>query len=120
MTHQLGRRIKKNGLKEIEIMNENIQKFLKRLSEDPEVAAKFNAVKDPDEAYTIASSIQDGFTKEEFMAAVEAIKASMQSSGELSDEDLNKVAGGDASEVVSDITESVLASAVSALEMCLI
>ena len=36
------------------------------------------------------------------------------------DEDLNKVAGGDASEVVSDITESVLASCVSALEMCLI
>ena len=32
----------------------------------------------------------------------------------------DKVAGGDASEVVSDITESVLASAVSALEMCLI
>jgi hypothetical protein len=77
-------------------MNENIKILINKINEDPEIAAKFSDVKDPEEAYEIASSIQDGFTKEEFMAFVEKIK------GELSPEDLNMVAGGNVGEVVSE------------------
>ena len=89
------------------IMNENIKKLMKTVSENPEIAAKFSGVTDPEEAFKLASSIQDGFTKEEFMAAVEAVEAYMEGSKELSDEDLSKVAGGDFSDVMETIWLSV-------------
>lgn len=85
-------------------MNENIKILINKINEDPEIAAKFSDVKDPEEAYEIASSIQDGFTKEEFMAFVEKIK------GELSPEDLNKVAGGNVGEVVSEDGNTIMTS----------
>ena len=43
-------------------MNENIKKFLEKAAQDPELTAKMSAVRDPDEAYELASSLQDGFT----------------------------------------------------------
>lgn len=92
-------------------MNENIQKLMKKVSENPEIAAKFSGLTDPEEAFKLASSIQDGFTKEEFMAAVETVKATMEENKELSDEDLNKVAGGDVSDVMETIWVSVKAVA---------
>ena len=51
-------------------MNENIKKFLEKVARDPELTAKMRAVQDPDEAYRLASSLQDGFTKEDYQALV--------------------------------------------------
>ena len=73
-------------------MNENIKKFLAKVEQSPELQAKFDQIRDPDEAYKLAASIQDGFTKDEFISEMkklydEAIK-------DLSDEDIAKVAGG--------------------------
>ena len=94
-------------------MNENIKAFLQKLSEDEALAAKFSALKDPEEAYAIASEAVGGFTKEEFVSAMEeVVKASMGSSGELSDEDLKKVAGG-AEEETDIVSCTVSASAFS-------
>ena len=45
-------------------MNENIKKLLEKVAQDPELSAKMRAIQDPDEAYKVASSLQDGFTKE--------------------------------------------------------
>ena len=84
-------------------MNGNIQKFLEKLSQDPELIAKMGAIQDPDEAYRLASSVQDGFTKEEFITAMKELAAA---NGDLTDADLKKYAGGsDVTEVVSDVTE---------------
>ena len=70
-------------------MNENIVLFLKQVEQDEALIAKLNAIKDPDEAYALAASVQDGFTKEEFISAMEQLN-----SGELSDDDLAAMAGG--------------------------
>ena len=67
---------------------------MEKLSNDPEAAAKMSAIRDPEEAYRLASSMQDGFTKEEFISAMEAIRKTSGAGAELSDEDLMKVAGG--------------------------
>ena len=46
----------------------------------------------PDEAYAVASAVQDGFTKQEFVEVMQAINA--QAANEISDDDLAQVAGG--------------------------
>ena len=76
------------------MMNENIKAFLKKVNADKELQAKFEAVRDPEEAYKLASSIQSGFTKEEFVATMTKIKEASETLGELKDDDLVKVAGG--------------------------
>ncbi len=50
--------------------------------------------KSPEEAYAIASSVQDGFTFEEFVDAMTKLRDSMSQNAELTDEDLAKAAGG--------------------------
>ena len=72
-------------------MNESIKKFLEKLAQDPELIAKLSAIQDPDEAYKLASSVQDGFTREEFITAMKEIAAA---DGDLTDADLKKFAGG--------------------------
>ena len=91
-------------------MNENIRKFLEKVVNDPETAAKLNAVKDPEEAYEIASSLQDGFTKEEFISAMNKIYEDSKNN-DLSDEDLKNVAGGGTSELVISLGGSAAGSA---------
>ena len=73
-------------------MNENIKKFLVKLEQSPDLQAQFAQIRDPDEAYKLAASVQDGFTKEEFVSEMKKIHDA-QSEG-LSEEDLDKVAGG--------------------------
>ena len=70
-------------------MNEKVIQFLKKVEQDEALAAKFQGITNPDEAYALAASVQDGFTKEEFISAMEQIN-----SGELSDDDLAAMAGG--------------------------
>ena len=70
-------------------MNEKIKLFLQKVEKDEALAAKFQGITNPDEAYALAASLQDGFTKEEFISAMEQLN-----SGELSDDDLAAMAGG--------------------------
>ena len=91
-------------------MNENIKNFLEMVAEDPELQAQFSQIKDPDEAYTLASSIQPGFTKEEFVETMKAIEDAM--SEDLTDEDLAKSAGGDTEDVLVSIATSAAISVV--------
>ena len=86
-------------------MNENIKLFLEKLESDPELQEKIIAEKDPDKVYLIASSVQGGFTKEEFIEEMTKIKTDMDEN--LTDEDLAKSAGGiDTSQIVSIVTVS--------------
>ena len=91
-------------------MNENIKAFLEKMAADPELQAKFSQIKDPDEAYAVASSIQSGFTKEEFIESMKAIKDAANE--DLTDEDLAKSAGGDSEDVIVSISASVAITAV--------
>jgi predicted ribosomally synthesized peptide with nif11-like leader len=93
-------------------MNENIKLFLEKMAADPELQARFAQLKDPDEAYELASSIQPGFTKEEFITEMTKIKEAMEE--DLTDADLAKSSGGDAGDVVASVTVSV-ATVVSAV-----
>lgn len=93
-------------------MNENIKAFLEKLSADQELQTKFSQIKDVDEAYALASSIQSGFTKDEFITEMTKIKEAMEE--DLTDADLAKSSGGDADTVVATVTISV-ASVVSAV-----
>ena len=75
-------------------MNENLKNLLKKLVKDEELQAKFQAAGTLDEAYALASSIQDGFTKEEFIETMKKLSNISEDQSELSDEDLEMIAGG--------------------------
>jgi predicted ribosomally synthesized peptide with nif11-like leader len=74
-------------------MNKNLIAFSEKLVNDPELGEKMSACKSPDEAYAIASAVQDGFTKEEFVETMTEI-LNVAKGSELSREDLLKVSGG--------------------------
>lgn len=82
-------------------MKEEIILFLKKATEDEEIQKRMMACKSPEEAYAVASSVQEGFTFEEFTETM--TKINELSSKELSDEDLAAAAGGAVStdEVIS-------------------
>ena len=73
-------------------MNENIKKFLSKVEKSPELQAQFSKIRNPDEAYKLASTVQDGFTKEEFVTEMTKLYATQ--TVDLSDEEITKVAGG--------------------------
>ena len=91
-------------------MNENIKALLEKVAADEELQAKFSQIKDPDEAYALASSIQSGFTKEEFVEAMTAIKEAMNE--DITDEDLAKSAGGGTDDIVVSVSVSMAISVV--------
>jgi predicted ribosomally synthesized peptide with nif11-like leader len=73
-------------------MKEELKLFFQKVAEDRELQEKLQACKSPEEVYVIASSVQDGFTFEEFTET--AAELYEQATAELSDEDLAKAAGG--------------------------
>ena len=85
-------------------MNEKIKLFLQKVEGDEALAAKLRDIKNPDEAYALAASVQDGFTKDEFVAAMEGIH-----NGDLTADDLGKLAGGID---VSDVSEATASASV--------
>ena len=91
-------------------MNENLKKFLEKLTNDQEFAAKMSECKDPDEAYALASSVVSGFTKEEFISVMDKLSAAAKGSEELNDEDLKNVAGGGETELLVSATGGVVIS----------
>ncbi len=86
-------------------MNENIKLFLEKMAEDQELQARFSQLTDADEAYALAGSIQSGFTKEEFIETMTAIRDAMDE--DLTDEDMAKSAGGVSDEVEVSVFLSV-------------
>ena len=86
-------------------MNDNLKELMKRLAEDETLQAKIKAAPGPDEAYSLACSIQDGYTKEEFLDLMKELSDTARQ-GELDDEDLMAVSGGDATDVVTSISIS--------------
>ena len=85
-------------------MNEKIKLFLQKVEGDEALAAKMRDIKNPDEAYALAASVQDGFTKDEFVAAMEGIRT-----GDLTPDDLEMLAGGID---VSDVSEATASASV--------
>ena len=80
-------------------MNEKIKEFLQKAAGDEALAAKLEACKSPDEAYALASGVVEGFTKEEFVSAIEKLRAAAGNDAEMSDDDLGKLAGGGVTEI---------------------
>lgn len=85
---------------------ENVNLFLKKFVEDADLADRLSTCKSPDEAYAIASSVQDGFTKEEFIETMKIIDAANR--GELSEEDLRAVSGGDSCSTITTVTTATV------------
>jgi predicted ribosomally synthesized peptide with nif11-like leader len=96
-------------------MNENVRAFLQKLADDKALQAQFEEIKDPDKAYELATSVQGGFSKDEFIAAMKEIKAQM--SRDLSDDDLEKIAGGgcDNSETTTTTTTTTTTAEIAAM-----
>ncbi len=76
-------------------MNENLKRLFEKIKNNKALIEKFKVCKTDEEAYTVATSIADGYTIEEFKEITTKIyNAVKNSNSELSDEDLNQVAGG--------------------------
>ena len=73
-------------------MNENIRAFLEKLGADEDLQKRFAQIRDPEEAYRVASEVQGGFTKEEFLTEMTKMKESLEEN--LTDEDLAQSSGG--------------------------
>ena len=97
-------------------MNENIKTLLTQIAESEELQAKFAGLDTPEKAYELAKTLQDGFTKEEFLEAVKSI--SELDEGDLSDEDLAAAAGGEAinGQKVEDMKASAQAMSIDVPE----
>ncbi len=73
-------------------MNENLVKLLQMIADSDELQAQFGNLATLDEAYELASKLQQGFTKEEFLDAVKALNEAADE--DISDEELAATAGG--------------------------
>ena len=95
-------------------MNENIKVLLEKLSKDEATVAKLQAIKDPDEAYALVSSIQGGISKEEFIDTMKKLQGAAE--GELSDSEVAAAAGGgqDTGDVIIDTVWNTVKTAASA------
>jgi predicted ribosomally synthesized peptide with nif11-like leader len=81
--------------------------FYQKVAEDRELLEKMQACKSPEEAYALASSVQDGFTFEEFVETMTKLYSAMNQDEELSDEDLAMAAGGGAGEFIDEHRTSI-------------
>jgi predicted ribosomally synthesized peptide with nif11-like leader len=81
--------------KEDTTMKEELKLFIQKLAEDKELQDKMQTCKSPEEAYAIASSVQEGFTFEEYTETMTKLYNEIkQGDQELTDEDLSMAAGG--------------------------
>lgn len=74
-------------------MNEKLMELLEVLKENEELQAKVKNAKNIDEVYAVTTQYVDGYTVKELEEGLKFIKVQI-SSDELSDEDLEMVAGG--------------------------
>ena len=88
-------------------MNENLKQVLSKVEEMPEVQEKLKNAESLEAVYEILQSVQSGYTLDEFKAAMKGLKEA--NTEELSDEDLDGVAGGAThGYTVSDIGETIV------------
>ena len=73
-------------------MNEKLTALFQKIAESDEMQAKLAEFGTLEEAYEFARTLQDGFTKEEFLDACKT--AAEAASGDISDEELLAAAGG--------------------------
>lgn len=84
-------------------MDEKIVTILKKLEDNKELQAKLSECKDPSLAYELLDGESAGVTLEEFKTVMGALGGN----NELSDDDLNQVAGGALTENEKIIAGSV-------------
>lgn len=88
---------------------EDVKKFIERVGDDPELTEKVkSAGTDVDEVIRLGKENGFDFTAEDMKAAYEEIS---QSGTELSDEDLEKVAGGFVTATAVMVVASVVGAA---------
>lgn len=75
-------------------MKPELKEFFEKLAADSQLQDKMAQCKSADEAYKLASEIQEGFTMEEFQNAMQQVQNASMNGTELSAEDLEGVAGG--------------------------
>ena len=93
-------------------MNEGLKKLFEQMGSDESLGEKFEQCKTAEEAYEVALKVADGYTMEEFKEAMKKIANYNNSSeNELSEEDLDKVAGGSDLELALGITGAVIGGA---------
>ena len=101
-------------------MNENIVKLLQKVAEDEALQEKMKSFTDPEEAYEFARTIQDGFTKEEFVKAITELAEEVFGDGELTDEYLALAAGGwtgDAEDIATLAVTTLSGTAIAAASL---
>lgn len=88
-------------------INENIKELVEKVMADEALMNKFKECNSVEEAYKLATSIVDGYTLEEFQQTMIKLNGmiSNQTKGELTDDDLQQVAGGSKG---TDIADTVL------------
>lgn len=73
-------------------MNDGLKRFFEALAQDEGLQVKLSQAQDADEAYSIASEVAPGFTKDDFLRALSELSA--QDTADLSLDDLERAAGG--------------------------
>jgi predicted ribosomally synthesized peptide with nif11-like leader len=74
-------------------VKEELKLFVNKVAADEELQKKMMSAKTPEEAYAVASSIQEGFSYDEFVDTMTKLKTVIDEQ-EVTDEDLAKAAGG--------------------------
>lgn len=94
-------------------MNENLAIFLNQFLADRELQERFEKASGEDECYEIALTVQDGYSKDEFVKAMSDLRDAIQD--DISIDDLDKVAGGMSNsshdKLVATVTATVGATA---------
>lgn len=80
-------------------MSEKMREFIEKLAKDEGLLKKMEGAKSPEEAFAIASEAVNGLDQKDFTETMlklkeMAEKKQQQGTAELSDEDLDMVAGG--------------------------
>ncbi|GAB6181626.1 hypothetical protein JCM14036_29450 [Desulfotomaculum defluvii] len=76
-------------------MTESMKSFIEKLGKDEALQDKLKACKSPEEAFEVAKGVVDGLSFDDFTATMKKINESIaKNQGELSDDDLEQVAGG--------------------------
>ncbi len=88
-------------------MNENLLKLLDELKTNENLAADCKKAKTFDELYDIAAKYVSGYTKDEFKEGLRQLNRQLnRTNDELSDDDLEAVAGGSKAGFNEKITKS--------------
>lgn len=102
-------------------MTEEMKSFIGMLAKDEGLQKKLQACKSPEEAFEVAKSAVSRLNYEDFTATMKKVNEAVANtkSGELSDDDLEKVAGGwsdgDTATVVSATITATGPAAASAI-----